>query len=55
MRVSVSDPIPKQLLEVDIVRLEFTSERFEMERKYKELREMTKKSEENAKIHEHKA
>ena len=37
MRVSVSDPIPKQLLEVDIVRSEFALERLEMEWKYKKL------------------
>ena len=37
MRVSVPDPIPKQLSEVDIVRSEFASERLEIERKYKKL------------------
>ena len=31
MRISVPDPIPKQLSEVDIVRSEFSSERLEME------------------------
>ena len=55
MRIFVSDPIPKQLSEVDIVRSEFASERLEMERKYKRLQEITEKSEENARVHKHKA
>ena len=55
MKVSVPDSIPKQLLEVDIVRSEFALERIEMEQKYKKLWEIAKKSEENAKVHEHKA
>ena len=37
MRISVPNPIPKQLSEVDIVRSEFASKRLEMERKYKKL------------------
>ena len=50
MRVSVPDPIPKQLSKVDIVRSEFTSER-----KYKMLQEVVEKSEENVQVHKHKA
>ena len=55
MRVSVLDPIPKQLSEVDIIRSEFASERLEMERKYKKLQKIAEKSEENTRVHEHKA
>ena len=55
MRVPVPDPIPKQLSEVDIVRSKFTSERLEMEQKYKKLQEIADKSEENTQVHEHKA
>ena len=55
MRVSVPDPIPKQLSEIDIVRSEFTSKRLEMEWKYKKLQEIAEKSEENTRVHEHKA
>ena len=55
MRVSVLDPIPKQLSEVDIVRSEFALERLEMEQKYEKLQEVVEKLEENARIHEHKA
>ena len=55
MRVSVPNPIPKQLSEVDIVRSEFAFERLEMEWKYKKLQEITDRSEENARVHEHKA
>ena len=55
MRVSISDPIPEQPSEVDIVRLEFASERFEMEQKYKKLQELAEKSKKNSIIHEHKA
>ena len=55
MRVSIPDHIPKQPSEVDIVWLEFTSERLEMEQKYLRLQKVEKKSEENACIHEHKA
>ena len=55
MSVSVPDLIPKQLSEVDIVRSEFTSERLEMEQKYKRLQDVAEKSKENAREHEHKA
>ena len=55
MRVSVPNSIPKQLSKVDIVRSKFVSERIEMEQKYKKLQEIIEKSEENARIHEHKA
>ena len=55
MRVFILDPIPKQLSKVDIVRFEFALKRLEMERKYERLREITEKSEENARVHEHKA
>ena len=55
MRVSVLDPIPKQLSEVDIVRSEFALERLEMEQKYEKLQEVVEKLKENARIHEHKA
>ena len=51
MRVSVLDPIPKQLSELDIVQSEFASERLEMERKYKRLQEIADKLEENIRIH----
>ena len=43
VRVSVSDPIPKQLSKEDIVRSEFASKRLEMERKYKKLQEIVEK------------
>ena len=55
MRVFVPDPILKQLSGVDIIRSEFASERLEMERKYKKLQEIAEKSEENTRVHEHKA
>ena len=55
MRIFVLDPIPKQLSKVDIVRSEFASERLKMERKYKKLQKIAEKSEENARVHEHKA
>ena len=55
MRVSVPDLIPEQPSEVDIVRSEFASKRFEMERKYKKLQELVEKLEENSRVHEHKA
>ena len=55
MGVSVSNPIPKQLSEVNIVRSEFASKRLEMERKYKMLQEVAEKLEENVRVHEHKA
>ena len=55
MRVSVPNPMPERLSKVDIVRSEFTSKRLEMEWKYKRFQEITEKSEENAKVHEHKA
>ena len=37
MQVLVPDPVPPQPSEVEIVRLEFTSERLEMEQKYLRL------------------
>ena len=55
MRISISDPIPKQLSEVSIVRSEFILEGLEMEQKYKKLQKLVEKSEENARVHEHKA
>ena len=55
MRVSIPDSIPKQLSEVDILRLEFTLERNEMEQKYKKLQKIVEKLKENVKVHEHKA
>ena len=54
MRVLVPNSIPKQLSEVDILRLEFTLERNEMEQKYKKLQKIAEKSEENARVHEYK-
>ena len=48
------DHIPKQLSKVNIVRSEFALERLEIERKYKRLQEVAEKSEENARVHEHK-
>ena len=51
MKVSVLDPIPKQLSEVDIIQSEFASERLEMERKYKRLQKIADKLEENIRIH----
>ena len=55
MRISVPDPIPKQLSKVDIVRSEFASERLKMERKYKMLQEVVEKSKKNTRVHEYKA
>ena len=55
MRVFVSDPISKQISKVDIVRSEFASKRLGMKHKYEKLQEIVEKSEENARIHEHKA
>ena len=55
MGVPVPDPIPKQLSEVDIVRSEFASKRMEMEQKYKMLQDVAEKSDNNARVHEHKA
>ena len=55
MRASVPDPIPKQPSKVDIVRLEFTSKRLEMEQKYLRLQKLAENSEENGCMHEHKA
>ena len=55
MKVSILDPIPKQLSEVDIVRSEYALERLEMKWKYKGLQEIAEKSKENAQVHEHKA
>ena len=55
MRISVSNPIPKQPSEMDIVRLKFASKRLEMEQKYKKLQEIAEKSKENARVHKHKA
>ena len=55
IRVSISDPIPEQPSEVDIVISEFASEKLEMEQKYKKLQELAEKSEENSRVHEHKA
>ena len=53
--VPIPDPIPKQLLEVDIVRSKFALKRMKMEQKYKMLQEMAEKLEKNARVHEHKA
>ena len=55
MRVSIPNPIPEQPSEVDIVRSKFASKRLEMEQKYKKLQELAEKSEENSRVHEHKA
>ena len=55
MRVSVPEPIPKYLSEVDIFWSEYASERLKMEQKYKRLQEVVEKLEENARVHEHKA
>ena len=54
MGVSILDPIPKKLSEVDFAWLEFALERLEMELKYKRLQEIAEKSEENTRVHEHK-
>ena len=55
MRVSILEPILEQPSEVNIVRLEFALERLEMEQKYKKLQELAEKSEENSRVHDHKA
>ena len=55
MRVLIPDPIHEQPSKVDIVRSEFASKRLEMEQKYKKLQELVEKSEENSRVHEHKA
>ena len=55
MRISISDPIPKQQSKVDIIRSEFALERLEIEQKFIRLQEITEKSKENTRIHEHKA
>ena len=55
MKVSIPNPIPEQPSEVDIIRSKFASERLEMEQKYKKLQELAEKSEENSRVHEHKA
>ena len=55
MKASVPDSFPRQPSKVDIVRLEFVSERLEMKQKYLRLQEIAEKSEENARIHEYKA
>ena len=55
MRVSVLDPIPEWLSEMDIVQSEFALERLEMEQKYLRLQEMADKAESNARVHERKA
>ena len=54
MRVLVLDLAPIQPSEVEIVRLEFTSERLEMEQKYLRLQKITNKAKSNARIHERK-
>ena len=54
MKASVPDSFPRQPSKVDIVRLEFASERLEMKQKYLRLQEIAEKSEENACTHEHK-
>ena len=55
MRVSIPDPILERLSEVNIIRPEFTLEWLEMEQEFKRLQEITEKSEENARVHKHKA
>ena len=48
MQVSVLDPAPIKLSQVEIVRLEFASKRLKMEKKYLRLQEMADKAESNA-------
>ena len=55
MLVSVPDPTPIQPLEVEIIILEFVSERSKMEQKYLKLQEIADKAENNARVQEHKA
>ena len=40
---------------MDIIRLEFASQKLEMEQKYKKLQELAEKSEEHSRVHEYKA
>ena len=55
MQVPISNPLPKQSSELEIVRLEFTTKRLGMEWEYNRFWEMTEKSESDAQVHEHKA
>ena len=55
MRISVPDPAPLPPSEVEIVRIEFASERLEIEQKYLKLQEKSNKAESNTRVHERKA
>ena len=55
IRVSVPDPTPIQPSEVEIVKLEFASERLEIEQKYFRLQKMADNAKSNARVHERKA
>ena len=54
MQVPIQDPVPIQPSEIEIIRVEFASERLGMEQKYLKLQEIADKAESNAQIHEHK-
>ena len=55
MQVSIPNPDPIQPSKVNIVRLEFPSEKLEMEQKYLKLQEKADKAESNAQVYECKA
>ena len=54
MQVPIPDPVPVQLLEIEIIRAKFASKRSEMEQKYLRLQETADKAESNARIQKHK-
>ena len=54
IQVPISDPVPVQPLEIEIIRSEFTFERSKMEQKYLRLQEIADEAESNAQVHEHK-
>ena len=55
MQVPISDPVPVQPSEIEIVRAKFASERLEIEQKYLRLQKTADRAESNAKIQEHNA
>ena len=55
MRVLIPNPVPIQPSKVEIIKLEFASERLEIEKKYLRLEKIANKTKSNARIHERKA
>ena len=55
MRVLIPNPVPIQPSKVEIIKLEFASERLEIEKKYLRLEKIANKAKSNARIHERKA